>query len=64
MLFTASSATTTVSLTGSAGFQYIGLDNVVVEAAGGDNPVPEPGSFLLVVGALLFVVSARCSPRS
>jgi hypothetical protein len=48
MLFTASGPTTTVSLTGTAGFQYIGLDNVHVEQV---SAVPEPASLPLIVCA-------------
>jgi hypothetical protein len=64
MIFTATGASTAVSLTGTAGFQYIGLDNVSVEGAGGDATVPEPGSFALLVGTLLCLASARYSVRS
>ncbi len=47
MLFTANAPTTSFSLTGSAGYQYIGLDNVSVEGAGGGS-VPEPGTYSLI----------------
>ena len=52
MLFTAVSPTTAVSLTGSAGFQYIGLDNVSVVDVGGRSPVPEPQSAALALAGL------------
>jgi hypothetical protein len=60
MLFTATSATTTISLTGSAGYQYIGLDNVSVDAIGG-SPIPEPASYaLMMLGlGLLGAISRR-----
>jgi hypothetical protein len=47
MLFTATSTNTPVTLIGSAGFQYIGLDNVSVENIGG-SAVPEPQTWLLL----------------
>ena len=46
--FTATSATTPITLTGAAGSQYIGLDNVSVVQAGGPTPVPEPSSMILL----------------
>jgi hypothetical protein len=61
MLFTASSPSTAVSLVGTAGFQYIGLDNVSVTGLG-PPAVPEPGSFALIgagLGALLLTVRRR-----
>jgi hypothetical protein len=45
MLFTASSPNTTITLTGSAGVEYIGLDNVSVDPAGA---VPEPATLSLL----------------
>lgn len=43
MLFTATSASTPITLTGAAGFEYIGSDNVSVNPSSG--PItPEPGS--------------------
>jgi Protein of unknown function (DUF642)/PEP-CTERM motif len=61
MLFTASGPTTTVSLTGTAGFQYIGLDNVSVEGLGGGDPgaVPEPGTYALMTTGLLAAAVLR-----
>jgi hypothetical protein len=61
MLFTASSANTVVSLVGTAGYQYIGLDNVSVVGLG-VGAVPEPGSFTLIgagLSALLFAARRR-----
>lgn len=50
MQFTAVSSLTTVVLQGSAGIQYIGLDNASVELASAA-AVPEPGTlFLLAFG--------------
>jgi hypothetical protein len=51
MTFTANSANTPITLVGSAGFQYIGLDNVSVDSVGGPT-VPEPGAAALVISAL------------
>ena len=48
LLFTATSATTAVTLTGAAGVNYIGLDNVSVDPAGPGGAVPEPSAFALV----------------
>jgi hypothetical protein len=56
MLFTANGPTTTVNLTGAAGFEYIGLDNVSVEQVG---TVPEPSSLSLIVSAAGLLVCAR-----
>jgi len=57
MLFTATSASTNVTLTGSAGAAYIGLDNVSVDAATG-SAVPEPSSTALVIPAIGFLAVA------
>lgn len=51
--FTATGPTTLISLQGTQGVSYIGLDNVIVNANGGTPPpsVPESGSLaLLVIG--------------
>jgi len=51
--FTATGPTTLISLQGTQGVSYIGLDNVIVNANGGTTPpsVPEPASLaLLVIG--------------
>jgi hypothetical protein len=51
MQFLVSSATTTVVLQGAAGFNYIGLDNVVVTCVSncsGAGAVPEPGTLALL----------------
>jgi hypothetical protein len=59
LLFTASSATTPITLTGAAGVAYIGLDNVSVNPAG-TAAVPEPGSYVLMaVGLGLLSVCLR-----
>jgi hypothetical protein len=42
MTFTATGATTTLTLQGSAGGNYIGLDNVVVDLLSGPGPTPDP----------------------
>ena len=47
MTFTALGANTDLTLTGSQGFQYIGLDNVSVEVIG-STAVPEPASIALL----------------
>ena len=59
MTFTATGATTTLTLQGSAGFNYIGLDNVVVDLAsaapGSVDPVaaiPEPSTWALMLAGL------------
>jgi hypothetical protein len=49
LAFTATGSTTTVSLIGNSGFNYIGLDNVsVVETAGGGG-VPEPAIWTMML---------------
>ena len=42
MTFTATGTTTTLTLQGSAGGNYIGLDNVVVDLLSGPGPTPDP----------------------
>lgn len=57
MLFTATSANTTITLTGAAGVEYIGLDNVSVDLA---STVPEPESWaLLMLGLGLLCLVGR-----
>jgi hypothetical protein len=46
-------------LRGSAGFQYIGLDNVSVVGLGGDNPIPEPATYALMGLGLSALMMAR-----
>jgi hypothetical protein len=56
MIFTATSPTTAITLTGAAGVEYIGLDNVDVELAG--SGVPEPGTYGMIalgLSALMFI---------
>src|SRR3954465_6202955 len=50
-LFTATSTTTAITLTGAAGVQYIGLDNVSVNPAA-TPAMPEPGPFALVTAGM------------
>lgn len=59
--FTATGPTTLISLQGTQGFQYIGLDNVIVNANGGTPPpsVPEPGSLALLVIGLAGILYMR-----
>jgi hypothetical protein len=57
--FTALAAQTTITLHGVSGVNYIGLDQVSVELAGTQPPVPEPAvSALLGLGALALATKA------
>ena len=58
MTFTANSSTTTLSLLGAAGVQYIGLDNVSVEAVG-SSPIPEPATIVLLGSGLVAIGRRR-----
>lgn len=60
MTFTALTTNTDLTLMGSQGFQYIGLDNVSVEAIG--TSVPEPNS-LILLGFGLVGLARRFRPR-
>ncbi len=53
MPFVATSTSTTITLQGASGIQYIGLDNAVVEFVSG--PVPEPGTWALLTAGLLSI---------
>jgi hypothetical protein len=55
--FTATSANTAVTLLGSAGFQYIGLDNTDVELVSAGS-APEPASYYLLASGLGLLVLA------
>ena len=68
MSFVAASTTTTLSLLGTAGFQYIGLDNVSVDDLGptgpAPSPVPEPTSMLMLgTGLAGLWIRRRSRPR-
>ena len=54
MAFTATSATTSVQLLGSAAFNYIGLDNVSLDL-GAAAPIPEPETWALMLGGVAAV---------
>jgi hypothetical protein len=58
MTFTASSNSTLLSFLGTAGVQYIGLDNVSVDDLGGPT-VPEPATILLLGSGLLLMGRMR-----
>jgi hypothetical protein len=63
LAFTATGASTTLSLIGASGHQYIGLDDVSVVQTGGPG-VPEPGTWtLMLVGAAAAGASLRAARR-
>ena len=63
MNFVATGGTTVLSFLGTAGFQYIGLDNVSVNDLGPTTqPVPEPTSVILL-GSGLALLARRRSRR-
>jgi hypothetical protein len=61
MSFIATSTNTTLSLLGTAGFQYIGLDDVSVDDLGPVqvSAVPEPASIVLLGSGVLIAVRRR-----
>jgi Protein of unknown function (DUF642)/PEP-CTERM motif len=63
--FVANGTTTTITLQGAAGFNYIGLDNVSVDLASGP-PVPEPETLALMLAGfgVLAAVMRRRSAQS
>lgn len=61
MLFTATSANTTITLTGEAGVEYIGLDNVAVDPA---SAVPEPETWTLMVLGLGLLLGSIIGQRN
>lgn len=54
MTFVATSASTTITLQGQSGINYIGLDNAAVELV--SLPVPEPPGWLLMAAGLALLV--------
>lgn len=53
LTFVAVGASTTVTLQGSAGFNYIGLDNASVDLVSGPAPaIPEPGTWAMMAAGL------------
>ena len=53
MSFVATGASTTLTLQGNQGFNYIGLDNVsVVLASDPTPPIPEPGAWAMMAAGL------------
>jgi hypothetical protein len=63
--FTALLANTQITLVGSAGFHYIGLDNVSVELVDGNgSPVSEPASILLLGAGVAGLLAALRRTRA
>jgi PEP-CTERM motif/Protein of unknown function (DUF642) len=65
--FTATSASTVISLIGDQGWAYIGLDNVSVTLTSGSNAVPEPGTLALLgvsLAGLVGFARRRVAPRA
>jgi hypothetical protein len=65
LLFTAASTNTAITLTGAAGVEYIGLDNVDVELVG--SGIPEPGTYALTAlgfGALAVIIRRSRKPNA
>jgi hypothetical protein len=64
MSFVAAGASTTLTLQGNLGFNYIGLDNVSVVLASGPGPgpvpaIPEPSTWALMLAGLIAIGAAR-----
>ena len=64
MQFTATSASTLITLQGAAGFNYIGLDNVSVDAVTAAVPEPETWALMLAGLAGVGTVARRRSRRA
>jgi hypothetical protein len=68
LLFTATSTSSAITLTGAAGLEYIGLDNVDVELVGsGPSGAPEPGTYALTalgLGALAAIIGRSRKPNA
>jgi Protein of unknown function (DUF642) len=68
LMFTAAGTSTTISLLGEAGFNYIGLDNVAVQCVntgGCGTGVPEPGVLgLMSLGVAAVGLVRRRRPRA
>ena len=58
MTFVATGSSTTITLQGASGFNYIGLDNVSVEL-GSVSAVPSPGTWALLGAGLIGLIAVR-----